>query len=222
MGTKARTPFHFYTSSHIIKITNQKANTLKEFYDGISQCTDASIFFHTFQSLHDHHFITEGFSNDFAQWISESCEEDKLAEQFAALDIRSYTTIGALRSDLIAICENFFSSPNARAQTLEHDPFYFLESVNVARPTGLSVADLPEFCANLKDVSVHSIHFHFIESRLRLNLRSNDFSIWLAEELNVPDLAEEMNEIDIYTNTLEGIRHHLTNAAYRWLGKYGA
>jgi hypothetical protein len=61
-------PFYFNTSAHLLRITTQKANTLAEFLDALRVCPDGSIFQHTFPALQEHHFIREGFSNDFAHW----------------------------------------------------------------------------------------------------------------------------------------------------------
>jgi hypothetical protein len=56
---------------------------------------------------------------------------------------------------------------------------------------------------------VHSIHCHFIEARLRRQLASNDFSIWLERDLKLSQPASGLNHIDIYTSTLEGVRRKI-------------
>ena len=68
---------------------------------------------------------------------------------------------------------------------------------------------LPGFLDGLRQVSVHSIHHHFIEARLRLKRMSNDFSQWLEEEIGLRDAAQSIESIDIYTNTLEGVRQKI-------------
>ena len=35
---------------------------------------------------------------------------------------------------------------------------------------------------------------------------SNDFSIWLEEDVGLADAAEATERIDVYTNTMEGVR----------------
>lgn len=78
-------PFQFMTAAYLTRIGNQKATNLEEFSQGLEECSDASIFYHTFQSLSRHHFLTEGFSNDFAQWVLASCNLADLAERMASL-----------------------------------------------------------------------------------------------------------------------------------------
>ncbi|MGZ4826114.1 MAG: DUF5752 family protein, partial [Terriglobales bacterium] len=69
--------------------------------------------------------------------------------------------------------------------------------------------NLVEFIESLKKVSIHSIHYHFIEARLRLKLNSNDFSIWLEEEMDLGAVADRLNRIDIYTSTLNDVRDQI-------------
>ena len=38
---------------------------------------------------------------------------------------------------------------------------------------------------------------------------SNDFSQWLEEEVGLPDTADFIERIDIYTNTMEGVRQQI-------------
>jgi hypothetical protein len=96
----AETPFEFVTVSYLTRIGNQSAGTLAELLTGLEQCSDASIFYHTYQTLGSHHFLTEGFSNDFAQWVLADTNRNDLAEQLAALDIRDYVSIAALSATI--------------------------------------------------------------------------------------------------------------------------
>ncbi len=100
---RAQNPFQFVAVSYLTRICNQTATTLAELRDGLEKCSDASIFYHTFQSLGRHHFLTEGFSNDFAQWVLAGLNRAELAERMAALDIRSYTELSELRNDLLRL-----------------------------------------------------------------------------------------------------------------------
>ncbi len=76
---------------------------------------------------------------------------------------------------------------------------------------------LPEFAEGLRHVSVHSIHHHFIEARLRLKLMSNDFSQWLHEDVGLTETARALNRIDIYTATLESVRRQIVRIVERAL-----
>jgi len=204
-----QTPFLFFTAAYLTKIGNQCARTLNELLKGIEECSDASIFHHTFQTLGSHHFLTEGFSNDFAQWVLASANRDALAEQLAALDIRDYLSIAELRSDLRRVVSAYcIAQPNLAAQEAL-EPFYFCESVEVTEPLQFTARSLPEFRSGIEKLSHASFYFHFVSSRLRLHLRTNDFSVWLENSLGLETLANRVNRIDVYTNTLDSARERL-------------
>lgn len=202
----AQQPFHFVTASYLIRVCNERASTLRELAAGLENCSDASIFYHTFQSLGRHHFLTEGFSNDFAQWILAACNRPALAEQVAALDIRDYLSLAELRADLRRVVADYCEAHPQHAEQTAFEPFYFCEGIEITVPLGLEARTLEEFRQGLERLSHASFHFHFIASRLRLQLRTNDFSLWLVNSLGLEKLAQRANNIDIYTNTLDSAR----------------
>jgi hypothetical protein len=203
----ARSPFYFNSAAHLLRILREQATTIGEFLEALRSVPDDSIFQHTFQTLQEHHFIREGFSNDFAHWAFAACNEVGLAERLAGVDIREFTSIQALRQRLVNIVEQYLDkNPRARdRQALE--TFYFCASDTVVVPTPFVARNLAEFIEGLHKVSIYSIHYHFIQARLRLKLTSNDFSLWLEEDLDLGQLADRLNRIDIYTATLHDIRN---------------
>ena len=211
----AETPFEFFTVANLTRIGNVSAGTLAEFLSGLEQCSDASIFHHTFQTLGSHHYLTEGFSNDFAQWVLADVNRDALSEQLAALDIRDYTSIAALRQDLCRVVREFIAQHPEFAQQQALERFYFCESLQMTLPFGVCARTLDEFHDGVARLSHATFHFHFISSRLRLQLRTNDFSYWLANSLGLKGLAEYINRIDIYTNTLDSARAKLLRLVER-------
>jgi hypothetical protein len=202
-------PFYFNSASHLLRIGREKATNLQELLEAIRNCSDASIFQHTFQTLEEHHFILEGFSNDFSHWAFAACNEVELAERLAAIDVREFTSIATLRERLVHIIESYLQK-NARAATrTAMEPFYLMAADLVVIPTPYVARNLGEFADGLRKVSIHSIYYHFIDARLRLKLNNNDFSVWLENELELPAAAARLNRIDIYTSTLEGVRRNI-------------
>lgn len=206
---KADQPFRFVTVSYLTRIENQSAMTLGGLRDGLEKCSDESIFYHTFQSLGRHHFLTEGFSNDFAQWVLAALNYPVLAEQLAAPDIRGYLALNDLRSDLLRITDDYCRCRSEEVGRVAFEPFYFCESVEVTIPHPLEAWTLEQLRSGLEHLSNESFHYHFLVSRLRLGLRTNDFSVWVENELGLPNLAKRINYIDVYTNTVEGARARL-------------
>jgi len=211
-------PFCFYAASDLVRICNQDANNLAELGEALEQCSDASIFYHTFQSLGRHHFLTERFSSDFAQWVLAACNRAELAERLAGLDIREYVSIVELRTDLRRLVTEYCEAEPQFATQSAFEPFNFCESVEVTLPLGWEARTLKEFRGHLEQLSHASLHFHFISSRLRLHLKTNDFSYWIANGLGLGDLAARMNRIDVYTNTLDDIQQELIRLLDREIG----
>ena len=205
----ARSPFYFNSAAHLLRIGREQATNLSELLEGLRSCPNDSIFQHTFQTLQEHHFIREGFSNDFAHWAFAACNEVGLAERLAALDVRAFTSIAELRNRLVMIVDEYLKhNPRARDRAAL-EPFYFCATDTVVIPTPFVARNLQEFIESLQRVSIHSIHYHFIEARLRLKLNSNDFSLWLEEEMELGMVADRLNRIDIYTSTLNDVREQI-------------
>jgi Family of unknown function (DUF5752) len=210
-------PFYFNTSAHLLRITTHKANTLAELLAALRVCTDDSMFQHTFRTLQDHHFIREGFSNDFAHWALTACNEPGLAEQLASVDVREFTSLGELRERFVQIVENHLQLNPADGSRRAEETFYFCAADIVMLPTNFVAETMQDFAKGMREVSVHSIHHHFIEARLRLKLMSNDFSQWLHEDVGLTEAARALNRIDIYTATLEDVRMQIVRVVERAL-----
>jgi len=205
----AKIPFLFNSGANLLRIGRERSHNLAELLSDLRICPDASIFQHTFQTLQEHHYIREGFINDFAHWTFAHCNETGLAERLAGIDVREFTSISALRERLVQIVEQYLQKNPRAAERPALEPFYFCSSETVVVPTRHKARTLAELAEGVRQVSVHTIHFHFITARLRLHLNSNDFSVWLEEELDLPRLANRINRIDIYTSTMEGVRRQI-------------
>src|SRR5207248_2266985 len=133
MSTAAQ-PFQFATAAYLTRVENQRATTVAELLECLKNASDGAIFFHTFQTLGQHHFLTEGFSNDFAQWAQAALNQFTLAERLASVDIRDYLSIAELRGDLHRIVAEFCEEHPQQAEQLAFEPFYFLQTVEVTQP----------------------------------------------------------------------------------------
>ena len=206
---QATTPFEFKSAEHLLFIEREQASTVDELLDALRSCPEESIFQHTFRTLEEHHFIREGFSNDFAHWAYMELGEVGLGEQLASLDVREFTSLGTLRARLLQIVEDYGQK---HVKSREHSagaPFYFCSSKTIVLQVQRSATNLTEFIDGLKQVSLHSVHYHFIEARLRRKLESNDFSIWLQRDLGMATEGALLNHIDIYTATLDEVRRKI-------------
>jgi Family of unknown function (DUF5752) len=207
--TTTQQPFQFITASYLTRVENYKVETICAMSAGLAEAGEATIFYHTFQTLGRHHFLTEGFSNDFAQWVLASCNQPVLAERLASIDIRDYTSTQELREDLRHIFGQFCQDNPSSAEQRAFEPFYFCSATEVTLPLPWDAHTLAGFRAGLERMSHASFYYHFIASRLRLGLRTNDFSHWFRTALEMNRLADRTDRIDVYTNTLDTARREL-------------
>ena len=199
-------PFYFYTSSNLVELTGEKADTLEELLTLLRRCTGSAIFYHVFQSYRERHFAIEKYHSDFAQWISNSLDEEALAERLGSLDVRDFTSIRSLRESMIKIIEDHLHEHPQIGYRYGKTPFFFCQSISVVMPTKYIASSLEDFYQVIGKIGIRSIHYHLIEARLRLGIHTNDFSHWLRDSLKKDRLAQRIEGIDIYLHTLEEIR----------------
>lgn len=212
--SRAREPFQFVAASYLIRVCPERAHTLGELARCLRTVPDNSIFYHTFQSLESHHYAS--FSSDFAQWTMAACNEQALAERLAAVDVRDVVSLGALREALASRVEQHLRENPPAADRPAFEPFHFCEAVEVAVPLDTQAYTLGELADGIRRLSVQTLHYHFINSALRLGLRTNDFSHWIEHSLGWPALAAKLNRIDFYSDSLEGVRKQALAALESW------
>jgi hypothetical protein len=204
-----RTPFKFATAAELVAITGRHANNLDQLLTMLREADAASIFHHTYQTLHEHHFLVERYPNDFADWVHGACGEPALAERLAAIDLRAHRSLAALRGRLVDLVEEHLRREPASRTRPARAPFHLCMATMVVTLTGDRANTIPELRALIGTVSTATIHHHFITARLRLDLSSNDFSAWLKSAQHRPDLARRLDRIDVIMQTPEGIRESI-------------
>lgn len=212
---QAKVPFQFVAASYLVRIRGERAWTLAELAHYLRIVSDESIFYHTFQSLEAHHYTT--YSNDFAQWAVASCNESAAAEELGAIDLRDFVSLSDLRRVLMETLENCLGRNPQAADRPAYEPFYFVEAAEVTVPLESRAETLGDLAAGIRDMSLQTLHHHFISSRLRLRLHTNDFSHWIADSLELLPLAGRLDRVDFYTNTLEGVRDDILHVILPWI-----
>jgi hypothetical protein len=203
----AEQPFQFVAASYLVRISARTAQTLRDLAQGLRACSEDSIFYHTFQSLETHHYTS--FSNDFAQWALGACNEPALAERLAVIDLREVVSLADLRGSLVDVVESHLQDNPDSADHRAFETFYFCEAREITVPFGPPVWTLEDLAAGIRMLGHQSLHYHFINSRLRLQLRTNEFSYWIATCFKLPALAARLDRIDFYNDTLDDLRQDI-------------
>jgi hypothetical protein len=208
-------PFNFCTERRLVALTGLKATNLEQLLHGIHEVPGSSIFYHTHQTYLSHHFETPAFTNDFAMWVSEALQEERLGEKLAAIDLLAFTSIRQLREAIISAIEADLAGHKRRARECPPgDEFHFCRSKSFIMPTGLAAANPGEFFAVLPRVTNVSLFYHFFGARLRLERPTNDFSQWLAWR-GESQLAKAIDKLNPYAVTLDELRDRIVKLGGR-------
>ncbi|HEV2305690.1 MAG TPA: DUF5752 family protein [Candidatus Acidoferrales bacterium] len=214
---QARRPFQFVDAFYLVVVGLDSAHTLRDFRKQLGEVSQLCIFCHTFHSLATHHYTS--YSSDFAQWTMAACNENELAEQLGAIDVRAFVDLEDLRAALVRVVDGYLAAHSASGDRPAFEPFYFSETREVVLPVDRRASNLAEMSESLRHLSLHSLHYHFVNSRLRLHLGTNDFSYWIEHELGFPELAAQINLVDFYTNTLREVRAEIIDCITPWIGR---
>ncbi len=201
-------PFRFYTSLVLQESTGLRAATLPTLLKFLRSVPDASIYYHTHYFLLQHHYLMPEPPNDFAYWVTEVLGEELLGERLAGIDTVAYPSLQGLRDALVGVIEEYLAAyPSARLRFVSPgQEFFFMKSIHVVMPTSYMASTLEEFSRALARVSLHCLYFHVFDARLRLGAPTNDFAVWIGEQLGLKDLAQEISQLDPYVHTLPTLR----------------
>jgi hypothetical protein len=208
-------PFHFHTERRLVQLTGQSARTLPELLAVVRDISGSCIFYHTHHLFLSHHFEKAIVYNEFANWVSEALQEDALAEKLAAIDLMAFTSIRQLRDEIVSLIAAHLRGTAAQPRECPAgDEFHFCKSTSFIMPTGVVAYDVPDFFGKLPGVTNVSLYFHFLEARLRLERRTNDFSQWLRWR-GEGELADSIDGLDPYVVTLDELKEQIVDLGRR-------
>jgi hypothetical protein len=191
---------------HLKELTGLKASNLIELVNILKSVPESVIYYHTHHFLEEHQFLTPEPANDFALWVDDSLDEHVLAEKLANIDTFAYFSLDALKSTIASVIEKHIADNPASKLVKGENDFYFLKSNSMVVPTPYFASDLREFVEVLRKITIDSLYYHIFESRLRLQKRSNDFSVWIRDSFGEDDLADKIDSLVPYTATIEAMR----------------
>lgn len=220
--TESSQPFRFSASLNLTLATNRRARDVAELLHHVREMSGAAVYFHTHHFLAQHQHLSPEPTNDFAYWVTTALQEDRLGEQLAAVDIVQFRSLGALRERIGQVLEGFLENSRTLRTAPAGEEFHVRESVTFVMPSGYVVNDLDEFATALERVGIGSLTFHIFDARLHLERGANDFSGWLRDAQNEPDLADAIARLDPYTHTLEGLRRQIVRMVRRRVVERGA
>jgi hypothetical protein len=203
------TPFQFLAVAQLTRIGNDVVETLHDLHRGLSRCSDSSLFFHFVQSPRTRRVMSDGCGNDIGHWVLDSVHCPELAEQLGAVDLRDYDAVADLRADVRRLVGDYCVAHQRIAHQPATERFWFCEQAEVASWSGITATSLATWLEGVERTSRASFAFHFVSSRLRLGLRTNDFSAWFDHQLGMPDLAARLHHIDVSAQPIASARNEV-------------
>lgn len=216
---RAKTPFIFKTQFSLIEMTGLKAASLRQLRDFLEQVPESSVYYHTHHFLRQHQFVSPEPPNDFAYWVTHVLQEGALGEQLAAVDVIRFHTLTSLREAFVSVIDRFLAKNTELRLAPLGMEFHFMQCVLFTLPTPYVAGNLREFAACIRQIDGNCFYNHVFESYLRLPLGENDFSSWLKNNLGEHDLAREIDRLDPYTQTIEGLRKKMVWLIEKRLGE---
>src|SRR3972149_12271886 len=122
--------FVFYTSVPLVELTGRAARNVRQLAEAVEGAEASSIFFHTHASVREHHFLSQEYPSDFAYWVAEILQEKALGERLAFVDIRHFTSIDALRAEILSILKSQ-GGKRVEREVLPGLEFSFRKSIHI-------------------------------------------------------------------------------------------
>ncbi len=213
-------PFHFMSSVDLTLLTNRRARDLAELLEHLRVVPGSVIYYHTHHFLTQHQYLSPEPPNDFAYWVTNVLQEDRLGEQLAAIDLIQFRTIRALRERLIEVIETYLNERRQLRVAPDGEEFHFRESVSFIVHTRHVAYNLAEFADCIEQLAFGSLSFHFFSARLRLERGENDFSEW-CRSVGEDALAKAIARLDPYTYTMDGLRKEVVRLVRQRLRERG-
>ena len=217
---KADKPFCFTGSSELRESLGKEAEDEKRLVELLEEVPLDSIYYHTHTCFLRHSQVEQLYPNDFAQWVAMEVRDHVLGERLAVIDPFEFQGLELLREELISVIDDHLSRTPIVPRVIFGKPFSFNQSRILEVSTGLEAWTLQEFRNALSEVDVSAIYYHMFEARRRLSKQEGDFSAWIEESLDMPELAGKLRAINPYRGSLERHRSALLTVCDEFLAKH--
>lgn len=197
--------FQFMTKADLALLLGRRARNAHELYDGLREVPAMSIYYHTHRYLQQHHYLSPEPPNDVAYWVTNVLNDDALGERLASIDIMQCVSIEEIRQRFLSLLEEHLRTDERRIDCPRGEEFHFMSCQTFVFPTPYTATTLATFREALEHVSFGTLYYHMFDARMRPELGTNDFSIWIRD-IGQPALAAAIQDLDPYTYTLDGLR----------------
>ncbi|MGC9966535.1 MAG: DUF5752 family protein [Syntrophobacteraceae bacterium] len=216
----AANPFVFAECFILPMPIGRTAQNLRELLEALRDVDDSVLHYHLWQSRMAISHPTVEYPNDFAVWAATALQDTRLAEKLSAIDPFGYENTEQIRDALTDVLEEYLSDLPYVTWVRPEFEFHFCEASTVVLHSKVSARTLPEFLSSLEKVGLDSIYYHMVDARWRLRaIKTDDFSSWIGDSYDSPDMASAIHGIDVSLYKLDEIRRAVIELCSRFLEK---
>ena len=207
-GTVA--PFRVMDCAPVLIATGLKSYSLRELMDSVAKVHPGSLYHHFWGKMLSPAFDEPEFSNDFSSWAFYELHDRTTAERLGVLRPRDFNSIESLRLEIINILESRLDESEKIHLTVADQPFHFVRSQLVIFHTGRTIDGFEELASGVREMTLGSVFYHFIEAARRTPDRTDDFTAWIRTiSPDQEDVCSRVRSIDPYIFPLREIRSML-------------
>jgi hypothetical protein len=190
--------------------TGRKAQNLREFRDHLRNVDADSIYYHFWGARLRPRFDEPEYNNDFASWAHRGLRDEVMAERLSVIDPRDHATMEDLREELLDTIDRRLDEREFVPWSKPDEQFSFIRSQIVVFDTGEELSTPEILMTSMKQLSVGSVYYHFIDARRRTANGIDDFSVWLYDKGEAySTLIARLADVDPYFATLTELRDRL-------------
>lgn len=190
---------------------------LRELRERTTICPIECLYHHFCETLIRPSFDDPEFRNDFAVWTSKYLRDRVLAERLGMINPYSFENLEQMRAKIVDIIDERLDEVHFIPWVARKEEFRFLRAVTIVFDTGLELNSPDDFAAQLPNMTLSTLYYHFIEARRRTEEKTDDFTAWMKKLENKPTkLIQTLENIDFYTLNLAELKTALYNASLKF------
>jgi len=207
------TPFEVKDCALLARMSGlPPALNLRELRERIAVCGENVLFHHFCETTLRGTFDNPDYRNDFAVWSKLYLGDRVLAERLGILDPYDFPSLAELRAATLEVLDERLSEQAMIPWARPGDEFFFREATTVVFSAGIRISHPSGFAAAIRNMTVGSVYYHFLEARRRHPFGKDDFTAWLLENENGGKnrpYIDALASIDFYFHTLADLQKEL-------------
>jgi len=215
---RAPSPFWFSECIVMPMPTGKTAANIRDLLQTIREVNESTLAYHLWQSRMSIAHPDVEYPNDFAIWSANALHDSRLAEKLSVIDPFSFDDMEGIRGALVDLMEDYLWDLPSVPWASPGFEFFFCDASTIVLRSPIVAQTLSEFCSGIMNVGQNSIYYHLMDARWRLrSMKMDDFSYWIKQSFDLPELVSEIQGIDVWFYSLEEIRQTIFELVKKYI-----